>query len=805
MSLKTGKKITRRTWNELPITQPVIDRVNALGSDQPEHFTFTDRHGRLIGDIEFTGVDAEITGVHADEPDDAQLLEEEPVIDDGIEIPGVGAEATAPQIVEIDDLDTTYVDPARIEVETVQEEETDEEEQTPVKVESAQEETVNEAQAPFEPRRSTRVRSENNNYIPSMQGSSYEYPETHLFVQEENHQSEPEVVAAIMMQISEKAGVAKTGVALTQLSLKSGLKEWGDRGWEAARSEMKQLHLRDTFKPKHWHELSVIERGKVLESHMFLKEKRSGKIKGRTVAGGNKQRDYISKEDSSSPTVSTESVLLTCIIDAEEQRDTAVVDIPNAFIQTRVEKKEDMVFIKLRGVLVDILVEIAPEYGPYVTTDKKGVKQLIVQCQNAIYGTMVASLLYYRKFVKSLTDIGFVVNPYDPCVANKIIEGKQMTICFHVDDCKLSHKKTKVVDRIIEYLRQEYESIFEDGSGEMTVSRGKIHKYLGMTIDYTVPGQVKITMLDYVEEILTAFEEAEPKASGTKSSAAPENLFTVNEDCEKLPPDKSEKYHTIVAKILWATKRARPDTCTAIAFLTTRVREPDTDDWAKLTHLIKYIRGTRSMPLILGADGTGAFGWWVDAAFAVHPNMRGHTGGGLSMGLGFPIVGSTKQKINTRSSTEAELVGADDFMSVICWTRYFMKAQGYDVSDNILFQDNQSAILLEKNGKASSSKRTKHINIRYFFITDRVKNKEVSIVWCPTEDMTGDYATKPLQGALFRKFRDQIMGVVPAAYPGPGKVKPSSGKKSKPKKGESSVAPSAGPQECLEGYGFPRG
>jgi hypothetical protein len=185
------------------------------------------------------------------------------------------------------------------------------------------------------------------------------------------------------------------------------------------------------------------------------------------------------------------------------------VDILNAFVQMRVEKEKDMAFIKIRGILVDILVEIAPDvYKPYVLKDKKGMKQLLVQCQNALYGTMVAGLLYNQKFIKSLTDIDFVINPYDPCVANKKIEGEQMTIGFHVDDCKLSHRKTKVMDSIIDFLRQEYESIFEDGSGAMTVSRGKIHKYIGMTLDYTVPGQVKITMFDYVDEILTAFDKA---------------------------------------------------------------------------------------------------------------------------------------------------------------------------------------------------------------------------------------------------------------------------------------------------------
>ena len=146
---------------------------------------------------------------------------------------------------------------------------------------------------------------------------------------------------------------------------------------------MKQLHFRNTFKPMHWGELTATQRQMVLESHMFLKEKRDGKIKGRTVAGGNKQRDYISKEDASSPTVSTESVLLSCIIDAEEKRDVAVIDIPNAFVQTRVEEEKDMAIIKLRGVLVDILVALAPDvYKSYTTTDKKGSIQLLVQCQN---------------------------------------------------------------------------------------------------------------------------------------------------------------------------------------------------------------------------------------------------------------------------------------------------------------------------------------------------------------------------------------------------------------------------------------
>jgi hypothetical protein len=137
--------------------------------------------------------------------------------------------------------------------------------------------------------------------------------------------------------------------------------------------------------------------------------------------------------------------------------------------------------------------------------------------------------------------------------------------------------------------------------------------------------------------------------------------------------------------------------------------------------------------------------------------MRGHSGGCMSLGQGMPINTSTKQKINTRSSTETELVAADDFMPIILWTNYFLDAQGYGTDATILYQDNQSAILLERNGRKSSSKRTKHLNCRYYFITDRINSKELSVEYCPTGEMVGDFFTKPLQGKLFYKFRDLIM------------------------------------------------
>ncbi len=167
------------------------------------------------------------------------------------------------------------------------------------------------------------------------------------------------------------------------------------------------------------------------------------------------------------------------------------------------------------------------------------------------------------------------------------------------------------------------------------------------------------------------------------TSAAPDNLFVANEDCKKLSNEAAAAFHTIVVKALYATKRASPGISLAIAFLTTRVRSPDIEDWETLRHLMEYQRGDRDRPLILGTDNEGMLMWYADALFAVHPNMHGHTGGGMTMGRDFPISVSTKQKLNTKSMTESELVGVDNMMPIILWSHYFLLSQGYGVIEKL--------------------------------------------------------------------------------------------------------------------------
>ena len=251
---------------------------------------------------------------------------------------------------------------------------------------------------------------------------------------------------------------------------------------------------------------------------------------------------------------------------------------------------------------------------------------------------------------------------------------------------------------------------------------------------------------------------------GRARTPAANHLFNVNDKDPVLLDDETrDVFHHLVMQLMYLSQRGRPDIRTAVSFLYTRVNQPDKDDYKKLRRVMQYLQATVSLCLRLSCDGSGIVQWWVDASYAVHPNMRGHTGACMSMGGGACYCLSTKQKLNGRSSTETELYGVHDTLPQMLWYRHFIKAQAYKLIDVILYQDNLSAILLEKNGRMSSTKRTKHIDVRYYYVKDRVEAGDLRIEHCPTKEMWADYFTKPLQGNLFYKLRDLIMNIAPSS------------------------------------------
>jgi len=188
-------------------------------------------------------------------------------------------------------------------------------------------------------------------------------------------------IAKVIMEI--RNGVSEHGACFSQNCMcQKGVKTFGEKGRKAAGKELDQLHQRNCFTPIDANELSPEEKAQAMEALMFLQEKKDGTMKGRMVYNGKPTHEWLSREDSASPTAALESMFLTSIIDANEERDVMSADVPNAFIQTPMPDDNKKVIMKITGVLVRLMLEQAPEvYGPHVVCD--GERQEGAACCSA--------------------------------------------------------------------------------------------------------------------------------------------------------------------------------------------------------------------------------------------------------------------------------------------------------------------------------------------------------------------------------------------------------------------------------------
>ena len=535
------------------------------------------------------------------------------------------------------------------------------------------------------------------------------------------------------------------------MSAKKGLEIYGEEAERKLIAEFAQLMEYDVFDGMNADELTEQQKKEAGNMINLIEEKlnrghtkEKPVIRSRSVFNGKVQRGIYTKEETTSPTVSLDAFTITCIIDAIEGRKKAVTDIKGAYLNA---KMKDLVIMKITGPEVDIFCKLDPNLEKSVTIEK-GKKVLYVRLKKALYGCVQSALLWYELYSTTLKDMGFTLNPYDLCVANADIDGSQCTICWYVDDNKISHMKDEVIDSIIEKIESKF--------GKMSQTRGDEHDFLGMNIKYK-DGKVVISMKKHIQKAIDEFQEPITREAATPAKSY---LFDIRDESPKLNESKADNFHSVVASLLFVSRRCRLDIQTAIGFLTTRVSEPDEDDWSKLRRVLQYLNGTLDLTLTLGGDKISIMKAWVDVSYGVHSDCRSHTGGCISFGWGVVLTKCQKQKLNVKSSTEGEIVGVSDYLPNMIWGRMFIEAQGYPMEELILYQDNQSAIKIEKNGKKSSGQKTKHMDNRYFWIKDRLESEKIKVVYCPTLQMLADFFTKPLQGTLFKKFRDVVLGYV---------------------------------------------
>jgi hypothetical protein len=287
--------------------------------------------------------------------------------------------------------------------------------------------------------------------------------------------------------------------------------------------------------------------------------------------------------------------------------------------------------------------------------------------------------------------------------------------------------------------------------GKLSRGIGSIISFLGMriTINHSSP-IIKVDQSELIKKILNEFGNNKLIKSKYPSDI---HLFE-DSDCDQYI--NKSNYLSLVMSLMYLATKTRPDILKEVAWLATKSSRPTIDHLKKLYKVINYLSGTIDHGLIFDGDGDD-LELFADASFAVHGDTSGHTGFVIKLFGSIIMAKSMKQRIVTKSSTEAELVALDDAATHIPWIYEFLEELKININPTaIIYQDNKSTITLANNG-GGCFKRNKHILNRYFWIHRLIDNDVVKLVYLNTNLMLADLLTKPLVGEHFEMLRDQLV------------------------------------------------
>jgi Reverse transcriptase (RNA-dependent DNA polymerase). len=337
-----------------------------------------------------------------------------------------------------------------------------------------------------------------------------------------------------------------TGVILTQMSARAGLVKHGRDVEKVLLKEFTQFKDMDVMEALDLDKLAPQQIKDALGMIGIIQEKRNHtpeapELKYRGCADRRKERGKYSKEETASLTNSLDAFMITLMSDTMEGRDVAISNIVGAYLNARMK---EFVAMKVIGREAELMCELNPAWKRHLRYDKRGRAVLYMRLKKALYGCLRSALLRYELYSSTLKDMGFKLNPYDQCVANKVINGSTCMICCYVDDNKISHKDPAIVTQVIETIKGKL--------GKMKVLRGKKHEFLGMKISLRGDGTVSIDMKDYVKKAIQEF-----LVDIVKNVATPANrfLFEVRDDIPVLDPERKEIFHSTVARLLYICKR----------------------------------------------------------------------------------------------------------------------------------------------------------------------------------------------------------------------------------------------------------
>ena len=423
-------------------------------------------------------------------------------------------------------------------------------------------------------------------------------------------------------------------------------------------------------------------------------------------------------------------------IAAREHRHMWKFDVGSAFNESETRGKP--IIVRIDKITSKAMCEINPKYKPFM--DKDGT--IVAKLAKALYGCKQSALLWYDTIAAFFMSEGFTRNSYDKCVFNKMENGVQITILLHVDDSLVTCTNSDMLTALKNAFVKRFKKV--------TVDKGPIVEHLGVLYNGSTQGKIICSMPAYVQSIID-----DSGVVGVAATPAGPELMDIDDKSPSLDVKAKERYHTLVAKILYLAHKLRPEIMLTVNYLATRVNRPTSQDERKLDRLLKYLNKTKHFKMCISAECFELVGEF-DASFAVHHDRKSHSGGIVKIGETVVKANSTKQSLVTKSSTEAEQVSASDQASDLLFVMNFMSAQGYDMRPCTIMQDNLSTIAMIRNGRPTG-KRNKHIDTRYFFLKDREERGDIKFQYRSTLEMVADCLTKPLQGKLFFKHRASLL------------------------------------------------
>ena len=520
MSLHTGRRIHGYEWEELPIDEHVIERVEDLAESEnqpimhrgmpnfewapgiPINNELEDEPEQVLTIVDYEpgeqppaedGADVEMIEDGLDE-DALEIQEEvfEPVVEEGlIIVPEDNIVSEEEDFVESEDDELS-------DRETRENFEVENEEVVVADLEDNTEPSQNTSTRPRRANAGAGVERLQMGFNGKGYGAQREFNlvmnkrEEKGDLSKLSHASFMQVVCDVIF-----AQTATSGNQKKQMSATKGFETYGEAAVAAIIKEFTQLTKgavpgKPVVGAVGASTLTFDGKRKAMPAVNLIKEKWNGVIKGRMCADRSGQRKYLKQDESvASPTASLDSLFVSLLIDAYERRDVGTYDVPGAYLHAELLPREnnEIILMKLTDRFVDIMCEVNPEHSKNVIIEK-GKKVLYLEILMALYGCIESALRWYELYSETLHKEGFEINPYDRCVANKVINGKQCTIVWYVDDNKVSHVDPVVVTKIIDLMKKHF--------GDLTVTRGKEHRFLGMNIELTDDRKLRIEMKDHL-------------------------------------------------------------------------------------------------------------------------------------------------------------------------------------------------------------------------------------------------------------------------------------------------------------------